>query len=393
MRLGCDLPCFADPGAVRAFAQAAEDIGYDHLDFSEHVATTLDEPLPPRMSRDDPWHECFTTLGFLAAVTSRIELTSSMLLLPLRPAVLAAKQAVEIDLLSGERLRLGVVVGWNAGEARALGVDPSSGAPPASFDPDLDRGRDLRLRRRAHPAGAAAHRAPRRRLQNGRPAGRPLRHGLVRRVYEAVSERLIPAPATADLHHRRPAALTPPRTPGATVTATPPTSTALPGPPAAQPADSQRSFRDVLGLFTTGVVLITATTPDGPVGMAANSFASVSLDPPLVSFGAAHSSTTWPALRAVGRFASSVLGTHHEDLCRVFALRGADRFAGVVWAASPQGHPVVPDGLGWFDCVLEAAHPAGDHELIVARAVGWSEPGAGEPLVFHAGRYARLAVA
>jgi probable F420-dependent oxidoreductase len=126
MRIGCDLPYFTDPGAVRSFAQAAEEIGYHHLAFSEHVASAVDSPFPRGFSFGDPWHESFTMLGFLAGVTERIELATSMLLLPLRSAVLVAKQAAEIDLLTGQRLRLGAAVGWNGKEVAALGVDPAT---------------------------------------------------------------------------------------------------------------------------------------------------------------------------------------------------------------------------------------------------------------------------
>jgi probable F420-dependent oxidoreductase len=130
VKLGCDLPYFSDPGEIRAFVQAAEELGYDHIGFSEHVASALDSPFPdthgrgPRFSFEDPWHESFTLLGFLAAATSRIELLTSMLLLGLRAPVLAAKQAAEIDLMTQGRLRLGVAVGWNPREYEALGVDP-----------------------------------------------------------------------------------------------------------------------------------------------------------------------------------------------------------------------------------------------------------------------------
>jgi probable F420-dependent oxidoreductase len=132
MKLGCDVPYLADPGEIRAFAQAAEDLGYDHLGFSEHVASAPDSPFPepaagrpgPRFRFEDPWHESFTMLGYLAGVTARIELSTSMALIGLRPAVLVAKQAAEIDLLSDGRLRLGVAVGWNPREYEALGVDP-----------------------------------------------------------------------------------------------------------------------------------------------------------------------------------------------------------------------------------------------------------------------------
>jgi flavin reductase (DIM6/NTAB) family NADH-FMN oxidoreductase RutF len=152
----------------------------------------------------------------------------------------------------------------------------------------------------------------------------------------------------------------------------------------------QRSFREVLGRFTTGVVLVTAQTEDGPpAGMAANSFTSVSLDPPLVALCAAYTSTTWPAIRAVGGFAVTILRDDHEEVCRAFATRGADRFAGRDWVRTPAGHPLLSDGLAWLDCRIDTIHPAGDHELVIANAIEWSNTGPGSPLIFHSGRYAR----
>ncbi len=126
MRLGCDLPYFDDPDEIRAFATAAEDIGFDHIGFSEHVASSRLTEYPALFSFDDPWHESFTMLAFLAAVTTTIELSSAMALITLRNPVLIAKQAAEVDLLSRGRLRLGVSVGWNREEQRALGVDPAT---------------------------------------------------------------------------------------------------------------------------------------------------------------------------------------------------------------------------------------------------------------------------
>lgn len=128
MRVGCDLPYFEDPGEIRAFARGVEALGFDHLGFSEHIVSARGTNYPDGFSPDDPWHETMTTLGFLAAVTTTIELCSAMLLLPLRSAVLAAKQAAEIDLLSNGRLRLGVALGWNREEVRALGVQPATRA-------------------------------------------------------------------------------------------------------------------------------------------------------------------------------------------------------------------------------------------------------------------------
>ena len=152
-----------------------------------------------------------------------------------------------------------------------------------------------------------------------------------------------------------------------------------------------RSFRDVLGRFTTGVVLVTAQTDDGPVGMAANSFTSVSLEPPLIALCAAHTSSTWSVIRAEGGFAVTILGDAHQEVCRAFAARGADRFAGRDWEQSPSGHPLLPDGLAWLDCEITALHQAGDHELVIARATFWTLAEDGDPLVFHSGRYTRLA--
>ena len=127
MRVGVDLPYLADPGAIVAFSQAVEALGFDHLGFSEHVCSTEDSPFPaPFFTFDEPWRESFTLASFVAAVTSRIELNPSMLLLPLYPPVLAAKQAAEVANLSGGRLRIGASIGWNPRECESLGVDPAT---------------------------------------------------------------------------------------------------------------------------------------------------------------------------------------------------------------------------------------------------------------------------
>ena len=102
----------------------------------------------------------------------------------------------------------------------------------------------------------------------------------------------------------------------------------------------QRAFCDVLGRFATGVVLDGADRAGPRAGMTVNVFMSVSLDPPLVALSAASSSVTWPAIRAVGGFAAAVLGDQHEEPCRVFAARGAPRFAEPgEWTRTGQGQP------------------------------------------------------
>ena len=113
-----------DPAAVRAFALAAEDEGYEHLVFFDHVlgADTRSRPdWQGPYSHEDIFHEPFVTFGYLAALTSRIELVTAVIILPQRQTVLVAKQAAQVDVLSGGRLRLGVGVGWNPVEYDGLG--------------------------------------------------------------------------------------------------------------------------------------------------------------------------------------------------------------------------------------------------------------------------------
>ncbi len=154
------------------------------------------------------------------------------------------------------------------------------------------------------------------------------------------------------------------------------------------------ALRHVLGHYATGVVVLAAVEDGRPYGLAANSFTSVSLDPPLVSFCAALSSTTWPRLRRAGQFSVSVLAEHQEEVCRTLARKGADRFAGLTWTTTSAGLPVVQDALAVLQCRIEAVHPAGDHELVLGRvrACQVGPPNA-RPLLFFRGAYARLASA
>lgn len=130
MRLGAILPQFEigpDAGAVRAFAQGLEDMGLDHLILAEHVLGASRAAYPPEKLQgpyreDDPWHDPFVLFGFLAAITRRIAFGTSVLVVPQRQAALVAKQAAEVDVLSGGRLRLGIGIGWNWVEYEALAV-------------------------------------------------------------------------------------------------------------------------------------------------------------------------------------------------------------------------------------------------------------------------------
>lgn len=129
MRLGVIFPqteIGADPIVIRDFAQAVEDLGFDHLVTYDHVlgAATANRPgWIGAYAQPDMFHEPFVLFGYLAGCTRRLELATGILILPQRQTALVAKQAAEVEVLSGGRLRLGVGVGWNSVEYEALGVD------------------------------------------------------------------------------------------------------------------------------------------------------------------------------------------------------------------------------------------------------------------------------
>ena len=109
-----------DPGAVRAFAEAAEELGYEHLIFYDHVLGADTDRRQGPYSHRDTFHEPMVTFGYLAALTNRIELVTAVIILPQRQTALLAKQAAQVDVLSGGRLRLGIGIGWNDVEYEAL---------------------------------------------------------------------------------------------------------------------------------------------------------------------------------------------------------------------------------------------------------------------------------
>ena len=159
-----------------------------------------------------------------------------------------------------------------------------------------------------------------------------------------------------------------------------------------QPASAfdHASFRAVLGHFATGVVVVTASDNGVPVGMTCNSFTSVSLDPPMVLFCAAKSSSTWPRIQSAGRFAVNFLDDDGEEICRLFAQKDADRFARISHRAGRSGSPVLDDALAFVECETAAEHEAGDHVIVVGRAIELGSRSEGKPLVFFRGGYGRF---
>lgn len=127
-------------------------------------------------------------------------------------------------------------------------------------------------------------------------------------------------------------------------------------------------FRSVMSHFATGVVVVTGLDVDGaPVGMTAQSFSALSLDPPLVMVCPARSSSSWPRIGAGHRFAINVLGSHQQELSRTFARSGVDKFADVDWHPGLLGLPLLDGAIAHIECDIEAVHPGGDHYIAVGR--------------------------
>ena len=154
--------------------------------------------------------------------------------------------------------------------------------------------------------------------------------------------------------------------------------------------DSAR-FRQVLGHFPTGVTVVTAVGPDGePAGLAVGSFTSVSLEPPLVAFCPSRTSSTWPIIRDTGAFCVNILAEDQEDVSRVFAAKGADKFRGIGWKPSVSGSPILNDVLAWIDCRVEAEYDGGDHLVVLGRVSDLHVEREEGPLVFYRGGYGRF---
>ena len=150
---------------------------------------------------------------------------------------------------------------------------------------------------------------------------------------------------------------------------------------------SPQEMRRVLGSFATGVTVVTGTAGGLPVGFACQSFASVSLEPPLVLFCPAHTSRSWPLIRESGSFCVNVLADDQEDLCARFATTGADKFADLAWHQTPWG-PSLDGVLSTVMCDIQDVHVAGDHDIVVGhvRELVLHRDDAA-PLVFYRGTF------
>ena len=150
-------------------------------------------------------------------------------------------------------------------------------------------------------------------------------------------------------------------------------------------------FRGALGLFATGVTVVTAHHPSvGLIGITANSFNSVSLNPPLVLFSVANTARSLRAFLEAPGFAVNVLRKDQKGLSGRFARQGEDKWSGVPYVPGRFGAPILPDTMAAFDCVHYAQYEGGDHLIIVGRVVAMEHDVQGEPLLYFGGRYRTL---
>lgn len=155
---------------------------------------------------------------------------------------------------------------------------------------------------------------------------------------------------------------------------------------------SAEVLRNAFAAFPSGVTAVAGLVDGVPVGLAASSFTSVSLDPPLVSVCMARSSTTWPTLRLAPSIGVSVLAEGHGEIARALAAKTGDRFANLDWQAHDKGAVLVKGSTLWLTCTLEAELPAGDHEIALLRIEELEVFPGVEPLIFHASSFRQLGV-
>ena len=151
-----------------------------------------------------------------------------------------------------------------------------------------------------------------------------------------------------------------------------------------------RTLRDALGCFSTGVTIVTAQGPDGPIGLTANSFTSVSLDPPLLLVCIANNAGSAGVLQAAEHFAVNVLQIGQQPTSNRFAGKGEDRFAQTDWHHGETGAPVLTGSLGTFECKRHAVHEGGDHFILIGEVVRAEFEPRRDPLLYFRGKYRRL---
>ncbi|MFB4391822.1 MULTISPECIES: flavin reductase family protein [unclassified Pseudomonas] len=153
------------------------------------------------------------------------------------------------------------------------------------------------------------------------------------------------------------------------------------------------SFREALGHYASGITVITSHLDGELLGFTCQSFYSVSMSPPLVSFSVMASSASYPKIRQAGRFAVNILSGEQVGISNQFARRGTAKWHGVEWQDSPLGNPVIAGSLHWLDCEIHAEHAAGDHVIVIGevKALNVQEAPGTQPLLYFKGQYRNLA--
>lgn len=153
------------------------------------------------------------------------------------------------------------------------------------------------------------------------------------------------------------------------------------------------SFREALGHYASGITVITTHIDDEPIGFTCQSFYSVSMSPPLVSFSVMSSSASYPKIRQAGRFVVNILSGEQVGVSNQFARRGTDKWHGVEWQQSPLGNPIIAGSLYWLDCEIHAEHQAGDHLIVIGEVKAFNRHKAADaqPLLYFKGQYCNLA--
>jgi 3-hydroxy-9,10-secoandrosta-1,3,5(10)-triene-9,17-dione monooxygenase reductase component len=148
-------------------------------------------------------------------------------------------------------------------------------------------------------------------------------------------------------------------------------------------------FREVLGHYASGITVITSLVDGEPVGFTCQSFYSVSISPPLVSFSVMAGSASYPKIRHAGRFAVNILSADQAWMSNQFAQRGTNKWKGVAWQESPLGNPAIADSMQWLDCKIHAEHAAGDHVIVIGEVEAFSpeDAVARHPLLYFKGQY------
>ena len=131
-------------------------------------------------------------------------------------------------------------------------------------------------------------------------------------------------------------------------------------------------FRQAMANFCTGVTVVTGLNDGVPVGFTAQSFVSLSLEPPLIAVCPGKSSSSWPRIRAAGGFCINILAADQMAICQAMAKSGADKFADIDWRSGVTGAPIIAGSLAFVDCLPHAEHEAGDHFIAVGEVKDFS---------------------